>query len=160
MASKATAEEPIIDRVMRRVAGDPRTGCWLWTGSLQPTGYARITVGGNGLFVHRWMFERFRGAIPDGFTVDHACHNADPTCPGGRCTHRRCVRPEHLEAVHRGLNVLRGKTLTAANVAKTACPRGHAYTGLVTQRGRRPTRICRTCKNAQQRAYMARKAVG
>lgn len=51
------------------------------------------------VLAHRAAHELWIGAIPDGYTVDHLCHNDDLLCVGGRCPHRRCVEPSHLEAV-------------------------------------------------------------
>lgn len=58
------------------------------------------------LYVHRFMYERFVGPIPDGYVVDHLCHNADQSCAGGStCAHRRCANPDHLGAVTQRGNV-------------------------------------------------------
>jgi imidazolonepropionase-like amidohydrolase len=46
---------------------------------------------------HRVIYERERGPIPGGLTLDHLCRN------------RRCVNPEHLEPVPVQVNVQRGE---------------------------------------------------
>ena len=60
----------------------------------------------------------------------------------------------HVEPVTTRENLLRGETLAAANVAKTHCPQGHAYTNnnILWKRGGR-TRACRECN----RIYLAKR---
>lgn len=85
-------------------------GCWEWQGSVITSGYSQIMVGGCRQYVHRVSYETFRGPIPDGLDVDHVCHNRDLTCSGGfSCRHRRCINPEHLEAVTHRVNMLRAR---------------------------------------------------
>jgi len=65
---------------------------------------------------HRYSFERYRGFIPDGLQLDHLCRN--------RC----CVNPWHLDPVTNRTNSIRSScTFVGANVRKTHCPNGHAY---------------------------------
>jgi len=92
------------------------TGCWLWTGADNGTGYGRITVAGKFLLAHRAVYEALRGPIQDGMTIDHLCRI--------RC----CVNPDHLEVVSMKVNILRGFGPTAINSKKRSCPRcGGAY---------------------------------
>jgi hypothetical protein len=82
---------------------------------------------------HRWAYESEVGPIPIGLTLDHLCKV------------RRCVRPDHLEAVTLQENLLRGLTFQASNAAKTRCPRGHPYTAQNT-RHHCGSRHCKTCE--------------
>lgn len=122
-------------------------GCWHWTGGLSEDGYGRCGYEGRtGVNVHRVAYEIFVGAIPDGLTINHRCHDADPACPGGRCDHRRCFNPEHLEAVTNTSNILSGKTPAAINAAKVECVNGHPFTPdntYIRPDGYRGCRICR-----------------
>lgn len=100
------------------VKGD---GCWEWTGTVSSwTGYG--TIGNVG--VHRLMFERHVGPIPDGATIDHMCHNEAAhagLCEGGNtCLHRRCCNPEHLQLVTHGEN-LAASPLTFNGRGRTLC---------------------------------------
>jgi len=109
-------------------------GCWEWTGPLTPYGYAGpISVGGRPCRVHRLTYSWFKGDIPDGYVVDHLCEN------------KRCVNPDHLEAVTPGENSRRANT----GRRKTHCSRGHAYTPenrkiYVSSTGK-PVEVCLPC---------------
>jgi hypothetical protein len=120
--------------------------CWLWDGRLNAHGYGVVSVNGRNLRVHRLSYEQSVGEIPAGMTVDHLCHNTDESCPGGSiCLHRRCWRPDHLEAVPPGVNVLRGRGPSAGNARKTHCDRGHPFDDANTYwwKGSRACRACR-----------------
>ena len=134
------------------------TDCIQWSGNVDPSnGYGRRSVGGKWVLAHRGAYEEARGPVPKGLVIDHVCHNESDCIGGDTCPHRRCVNPLHLEAVPQRLNVLRGKTIPAANVAKESCPQGHPYDDHNTYRlGAR--RHCRPCHRDHQRAYLARKA--
>ena len=57
------------------------TGCWLWDSRGR---YGRVTFKGVKTYAHRLAFEAFKGGIPPGVQVVHACG-----VPG-------CVNPAHL----------------------------------------------------------------
>lgn len=77
-------------------------GCWLWKQqSRHQHGYVKF----GRVYAHRWSYEQYNGPIPEGFTVDHECHNQDVSCVAGDdCPHRRCVNPKHLAARTQGGN--------------------------------------------------------
>lgn len=58
--------------------------CLEWLGVLTRGGYARFKADGEWVMVHRWIYEKKVGPIPDGMQIDHLCHN------------RRCVEVSHL----------------------------------------------------------------
>jgi hypothetical protein len=116
-------------------------GCWLWCASVTNRGYGRFRTKAQGeVFAHRFSYEIHVGPIPEGLHLDHLCRV------------RRCVNPEHLEPVTCRENLLRGDTLTAANAAKTHCPKNHPYdeTNTYMNAG---SRRCRTCKRDRQREH-------
>lgn len=152
-------EQRIWDKV------DKNGDCWLWTGALINGGYGSFHVESAGRarsvawLAHRYVYLLLVGPIPPGFHVDHVCHNRDLSCPGGdyTCMHRRCVNPEHLEAVSARTNVLRGRGLAAQEAAMTHCHAGHPYTGsnVFITGGRRRCRECRDLSHvARRRQYV------
>jgi hypothetical protein len=72
-------------------------GCWLWRWSTNNKGYGRIRVDGAEWLAHRYVYTRQRGPIPPELELDHLCSN------------RRCVNPDHLEAVPHRVNCRRGR---------------------------------------------------
>lgn len=128
--------------IEERTSPEPNLGCWLWLGGVSKEGYARGRLDGKGGFIHRLTYERLVGPIAPGLQLDHLCRV--------RC----CINPRHLEPVTARINTLRGLTLPAANVLKTACPAGHPYDADNTWwRGRQ--RNCRACSAARARRRLA-----
>lgn len=59
--------------------------CLIWTGSKDTHGYGQIYVGrGRRTSSHRYAWERKMGDVPEGFMIDHLCHN------------RACANHNHL----------------------------------------------------------------
>jgi hypothetical protein len=125
------------------------SGCWDWTAGRFPTGYGKFRVGRTGTsYAHRWAYLLFVGHIPVGKEIDHLCRN------------RACVNPEHLEAVSRRENALRGAAPDnnrARAAARTHCPCGHPYSSENTYHHPAGYRACRTCNREAQRPYLERK---
>lgn len=109
--------------------------CWLWTGVTNAGGYGRFTIGYSNIMAHRWSYENAVGPIPEGLQIDHLC------------SVKRCVNPEHLEAVTGRVNTLRAPNAPATiHAAQTHCAHGHEFTAENTYTPSGGGRYCRTCR--------------
>lgn len=123
-------------------------GCYGWEGTVNNGGYASFWDGEREIGAHVFVWTEAHGPVPDGYEVDHTCHNADPVCPGGKtCLHRQCSRIEHLEAVPALVNVQRGKGWAS----RDACIRGHEYNEINTRYDENGWRRCRVCDREKPR---------
>ena len=77
-----TAQKRFFDNIERVT----ESGCWLWTGGVDGSGYGRILVGDDRLKAHRYSYMLHIGPIPEGAYI---CH---------RCDVPACVNPAHLFA--------------------------------------------------------------
>lgn len=120
--------------------------CWTWNAGTNGDGYGTfgLTLAPHtykAVGAHRLVYEALVGPIPAGMEIDHLCRN------------RRCVRPDHLEAVSHRVNVLRSDGPAALAARRTACPRGHAYDRIESGKYRR-------CGQCVRDRYHARRAAG
>jgi len=108
-------------------------GCWKWTGSLSNVGYSRF-ASEYGTYGHQAAYNLFVGPIPAGLTIDHLCMV------------RKCVNPQHLEAVTLRENIMRSPNqVCAINARKTHCKQGHEFNEENTYRNTKG-RVCKTCR--------------
>ncbi len=85
------------ERFFSRVDRNGINGCWIWTGRLDRYGYGRMRADKDNTTAHRVSYEIHKGPIPEGLQIDHLC-----------CV-RKCVNPDHLEAVTASVNGLRAQ---------------------------------------------------
>lgn len=107
-------------------------GCWEWLSAKTTKGYGMFWFGGKSLLAHRVAYELEVGTIPDGFELDHSCHN------------HSCVNPAHLSPMDPRQNRKRKLFLIY-------CPHGHLYTPENTYQRRNGYKYCKQCRREQQR---------
>jgi len=128
-----------------------RNGCWVWRQAPR-NGYGRV---GNRA-AHRVSYEIYRGPIPEGFHIHHACGQ------------KLCVNPLHLEAISPREHVLErhpetiAPAISAARAerrrqqrALTHCVNGHEFTRENTYVRKEGWRMCRACMRDRLRARKA-----
>ncbi len=104
-------------------------------------GYGRITVSGKHVYVHRYIWEKENGPIPDDLEIDHMCRV------------RSCNNVDHLRAVSHKVNCT--ENITGHNYPVrslwTHCKNGHEYTEEnIYRRPSQPTiKLCRACRSAR-----------
>jgi hypothetical protein len=85
--------------------------CWIWTGYTR-NGYGSVKYKDRNEYAHILVYQNIKGVIPDGYEVDHSCRV------------RRCINPDHLEAITKRLNRQRqawyGGTQTAKRLTEKA----------------------------------------
>lgn len=147
---------PLTDielRFFRKMRLNPETECWEWTGAISHDGYGKLGLRGKRAgwqYAHRIAYRLFVGPIPENLDIDHLCRV------------RHCVNPQHLEAVTRRENLLRGTGRTARNYWTTHCHRGHRLAGdnLYIRPDGKPERGCRECRSLASRSPGNRKESG
>src|SRR5688572_15298255 len=108
--------------------------CWEWIGFIGNHGYGVFSLRTKcQRLAHRVSYEWAKGPIPEGHHVDHLCRN------------KRCVNPNHLEAVLPIINAWRSDA-GRPQASRTHCPRGHEYNHANTYIKVRGGRECRKCR--------------
>lgn len=145
--SEAERAGQAANRLLEKIEHEPNSGCWLWTGNIQPLGYGMFYHEGRMRLAHRVSFELLGGKeIPEGLTLDHLCRE------------RSCVNPDHLEPVELRENILRGYGPSAMAARQTECHNGHPLSGdnLIGWQLQRGHRVCRLCWRVTNAARMRR----
>jgi hypothetical protein len=114
----ASPEEAIQVRTQRRGS------CLIWTGSKTAAGYGNMNWGGEVIYVHRYVWERTNGPIPNGKWIDHICHN------------RSCANIKHLRLATPAQNCshLRGPSShNRSSGVRNVYPRGERWYVLISK---------------------------
>jgi hypothetical protein len=126
---------------------DDTERCWEWRGGLNKSGYGYVTIRGKRWLVHRYVYQEMVGLLTDGLAILHKCDNT------------RCCNPRHLEEGTRTQNQqdmqARGRSKARHWGKGGFCVNGHpwAENEIINKRHR----VCRSCKNDDQRRRRARK---
>ena len=96
-----------IRRLLERVEVDPNTGCWLFKGTKNKSGYTVCYINKTHKCAHRLCYELLIGVVPKNLDLDHLCRI------------KNCINPNHLEPVTRSENIKR------ANKIRISCKFGH-----------------------------------
>ena len=126
-------------RLFAKIKIDKKSGCWLWAGGKDQSGYGQGFLQGRRERVHRIIYAAYKGPIErnKGKKIKQLDH---------LCRVKHCCNPDHLELVTPRENVHRGTSPVAINVKKKVCKYGHKFS--VAPSGRR---VCRTCDNARHK---------
>lgn len=73
-----------IEQLIDKTVPVPFSGCFVFMGSLDDSGYGRVKVNGKAVRAHRLAYELSNGPIPAGLLVCHTCDTPS------------CVNPAHL----------------------------------------------------------------
>jgi hypothetical protein len=128
---------------------DVKDGCVVWVGA-SVRGYGQKWNQGRTWLVHRLVWTRTIGPIPERLCVLH------------RCDCRSCYNVDHLFLGTYADNYMdmkqKGRSKEGEHQKRrTHCPRGHPYDEENTRYGPSAsggrTRYCRSCERARNRAY-------
>lgn len=124
-------------RFAAKISPEPNTGCWLWLGCVDRSGYGQVKYKGKTTEAHRAVYELLGGEV--------AAEDLDHTCRV-----RSCVNPLHLEPVSHRENMRRGSGFAGQNARKTHCVRGHEFTTANTRPHGDGNRACRQCETVRR----------
>lgn len=71
---RETRHWTLAEKLAHHSMPEPNSGCWLWTGALDSSGYGHMKWLGRTVKAHRLTWESANGPIPSGM---HICHRCD-----------------------------------------------------------------------------------
>lgn len=120
------------------------SGCLEFNGYRNKLGYGQVRWGGRLHRVHRVMYERQHGPIPEGLELRHTCDN--PPCAADGHLLLGTHAENMADMMERGRHPKEGWTV---------CPNNHPYPE--DRPARSSKNRCRECTRARQRRYDERK---
>ena len=148
----------LAERFAEYAFPEPNSGCWLWVGSLSPSGYGQIRVAKRGMGSLRHAshvsLELNGSPRPGRLNALHACDNPP------------CVNPDHLfwgtqkdnmqDAKRKGRSVPPPVCRKGARPLKEFCCRGHKMSGKNLYYRKTGDRAYKACMHINKRARIAR----
>jgi hypothetical protein len=104
------------------------TGCWIWTGKVDPQGYGQMKYEGRWRKSATVAYEWKKGLVPKGLEVSHLCLTA------------LCVNPDHLIAETHSENLKRRRPFS--RFKGNVCKKGHALPPLEERNKNKSCPIC------------------
>lgn len=141
-----------------KVSIDTETGCWIWGGGKNNSGYACIWNNKKSNSGHILVYEYFIGTVPENLQLDHTCHDPSVCRKGVKCKHRACINPLHMEPVTSLENTRRGGRVGKQPI-ETICRKGlHELNEENTYVAPDGSRRCRPCGTETSRRIRNRRA--
>lgn len=154
-------------RVRRKIGEDPiitfdevpcpkpglKGNCHLFNRGKRARGYGGIFFNGKNILVHRYVWERTNGPIPDGLELDH------------QCMQQACCNLDHLRLVTHRVNSTENVEGSNWQIQsqKTHCSRGHEFTpeNTAIRTGKQHSsgnhRRCKQCSRINKKNHRLRK---
>ncbi len=95
---------PTSDKLKSLSRINANTGCIIWEGALNDSGYGRLKVRSRFRRAHIVAWEIQNGPVPPGLVIDHIV-----------CNNRRCINPFHMRTVTQSENCRRGNERRYSN---------------------------------------------
>jgi hypothetical protein len=122
--------------------------CWVIPSPNGKDYYATARVGGRDHVAHRLSYVLAGGVIPEALVLDHLCNQ------------KRCVRPDHLEAVTVMENSRREVLRRPPRPRPTHCKAGHERNAANSYIGRDGRWRCRPCQRRHRARWNAKRRRG
>ena len=71
MVDHSERKHPLASFLEKLVEGDK---CLVWKAATNDSGYGQLSVDGEIIYAHRWVYEQINGPIPFGMEICHVCY--------------------------------------------------------------------------------------